>query len=55
MMGRGLWLLGSSGFPRLDEAAMAAIRKWSFKPAIRSSQPVQSWTRVQVAFKLENA
>jgi periplasmic protein TonB len=48
-------VLKSSGFPRLDEAAMAAIRKWAFKPAVQNSQPVQSWTRVQVAFRLENA
>jgi protein TonB len=45
----------SSGFPRLDEAAMQAIRKWAFKPAVQGGQAVQSWTRVQVAFKLENA
>ena len=25
-------VLNSSGFPRLDEAALAAIRKWAFKP-----------------------
>jgi len=48
-------VLKSSGFPRLDEAAMAAIRKWTFSPAMQNSQAVQSWTRVQVAFKLENA
>jgi periplasmic protein TonB len=45
----------SSGFPRLDEAAVAAIRKWAFKPAVQNGQPVQSWTRVAVSFKLENA
>ena len=44
----------SSGFPRLDEAAMEAIRKWAFKPAMQNSQAVQSWTRVQVAFQLQN-
>ena len=48
-------VLKSSGFPRLDTAAMEAIRKWAFKPAVQNSQPVQSWTRVQVAFQLENA
>jgi periplasmic protein TonB len=45
----------SSGFPRLDEAAVAAIRKWVFKPAMQSGQAVQSWTRVQVKFELKNA
>ena len=48
-------MLKSSGFPRLDEAAMTAIRKWAFKPAVQNSQPVQSWTRVQVTFELKNA
>lgn len=48
-------VLKSTGFPRLDEAAMTAIRRWAFKPAVQNSQPVKSWTRVAVAFKLENA
>ena len=48
-------VLKSSGFPRLDTAAMEAIRKWAFKPAVQNSQPIQSWTRVQVAFQLQNA
>lgn|GEM_PF-1675036 len=47
-------VLRSTGFPRLDDAAMTAIRQWMFTPALRSSQPVQSWTRVQVAFQLKN-
>jgi protein TonB len=48
-------VLKSSGFPRLDEAAITAIRKWSFSPAVQNSQPVKSWTRVQVTFNLQNA
>jgi len=47
-------VLNSSGFPRLDEAAMNAIRKWAFKPAMNAGQAVQSWTRVQVKFELKN-
>lgn len=46
-------VLKSSGFPRLDEAALTAIRKWSFSPAIQSGTAVKSWTRVSVAFRLE--
>jgi len=45
----------SSGFPRLDEAAVTAIRKWVFKPAMQAGQAVQSWTKVQVKFELKNA
>ena len=48
-------VLKSTGFQRLDAAAMEAIRKWAFKPAVQNSQAVQSWTRVQVAFQLQNA
>ena len=48
-------VLNSSGFPRLDEAALAAIKKWAFSPAMQSGQAVQSWTRVQVKFELQNA
>jgi periplasmic protein TonB len=48
-------VLRSSGFPRLDEAAVTAIHKWRFRAAVNNGQPVQSWTRVQVQFKLENA
>ena len=43
----------SSGFARLDQAAMDAIRRWVFKPAVQNSQPVRSWTKVQVTFRLE--
>lgn len=48
-------VVNSSGFPKLDEAAMNAIRKWAFKPAMSSGQAVQSWTKVQVKFELKNA
>jgi protein TonB len=48
-------VLKSSGFPRLDEAAVTAIRKWTFRAAVANGQATQSWTRVQVQFKLENA
>jgi len=48
-------VLKTSGFPRLDQAAMTAIRKWAFSPAVQNSQPVQSWTRVQVTFNLQTS
>jgi protein TonB len=52
---QGVEVLKSTGFPRLDKAAMEAIRKWMFSPAMQNGQAVQSWTRVQVAFQLQNA
>ncbi len=48
-------VLKSSGFPRLDEAAAQAIRKWTFVPPTRNGAKVQSWSRVQVRFELNNA
>ena len=42
----------SSGFPRLDAAALQAIRRWTFVPPTRNGQPVRSWSRVQVRFQL---
>jgi protein TonB len=48
-------VLKSTGFPKLDEAAMTAIRRWVFNAAVQNGQAVQSWTRVQVQFRLDSA
>lgn len=45
-------VLKSSGFPRLDDAAAQAIRKWKFVPPTRDGAPVRSYSRVQVRFEL---
>ena len=42
----------SSGFPRLDEAARDAVRRWKFVPAKRGSEPVQAWVRIPIPFIL---
>lgn len=42
----------SSGFARLDDAAAAAIRRWTFVPPTRGGVKVQSWSRVAVRFEL---
>jgi periplasmic protein TonB len=44
----------SSGHSRLDEAAVAAIRKWTFAPAMRGAQAVPAWTTVRVTFQLNS-
>lgn len=42
----------SSGFPRLDEAAVAAVRRWVFAPAMQDAVAVPTWTQVSVVFQL---
>jgi TonB family protein len=37
--------------PELDDAAIAAVRQWRFKPAMTKGQPVAVWVAVPVAFK----
>jgi protein TonB len=42
----------SSGFPLLDEAAVEAVRRWSFAPAEEAGVPVSSRVEVPVRFSL---
>ncbi len=44
----------SSGFPRLDEAALKhALRAWRFTPGTEDGAPVTAWHSVRVTFKIE--
>lgn len=43
----------SSGFERLDQAAIDAVRRWRFSPARRGAQPVAAYALVPVLFALE--
>lgn len=43
----------SSGFARLDEAAMSAVRKTRFKPYTEYGKPVAGWVRMPFPFELE--
>lgn len=43
----------SSGFSRLDQAAMAAVRDWKFAPARRGDGAFATWVIVPINFKLE--
>ncbi|MES1982953.1 MAG: energy transducer TonB [Pseudomonadota bacterium] len=42
----------SSGSPALDEAALAAVRKWRFVPARQGTEAVMAWVQVPIEFKL---
>lgn len=48
-------LLRTSGFERLDEAAIEAVKSWRFKPAQQGGEPVISWVEIPVKFILEEA
>lgn len=41
-----------SGFARLDSAALAAVRRWRFKPATRAGRPVPVQIEVPIRFQL---
>jgi len=45
----------SSGFTRLDDAAMQAVRRWRFQAARDASGPISAWTQVAITFKLTDA
>jgi periplasmic protein TonB len=42
-----------SGFRRLDEAAVGAVRRWKFIPARRSGDAVAAWVLVPITFHLK--
>jgi periplasmic protein TonB len=41
-----------SGYARLDEAALSAVRRWRFVPARRGDTPVAAWVLVPIRFSL---
>ena len=43
----------SSGSSRLDDAALAAVKKWRFKPYTENAQPMAGWALIPVIFELE--
>jgi TonB family protein len=42
-------LHASSGSPRLDESALATVRRWKFVPARRGAEPVAAWVLVPIS------
>ena len=45
-------IVKSSGFARLDQAAIEAVRRWRFIAATNGSQAVAAWTQVSITFRL---
>ena len=42
----------SSGFDRLDAAALAAVQQWRFVPAKRNNEAISAYVTVPISFKL---
>lgn len=49
-----LKLKQSSGFKRLDEAALQAVRTWKFVPAKRGNEAIPFWYVLPLSFDLTN-
>lgn len=49
---RDIQVAQSSGFERLDQAAIEAVRKWRFIAANSGSQAIAAWTQVSITFRL---
>ncbi len=47
-------LAKSSGRHVLDDAAIAAVKKWRFAPAKRGDTPVEGWVSFPIEFNLDN-
>lgn len=43
----------SSGFSRLDQAAMEAVRSWRFVPAQQAGKAVSAWVTIPISFSLK--
>ncbi|MFO1334225.1 MAG: energy transducer TonB [Piscinibacter sp.] len=50
---RQLQLLHSSGFARLDEAALEGVRQARFKPPTENGRAISGWARIPIPFELE--
>lgn len=50
---RMVQVLQSSGFARLDEAAVEGVRRARFKPYTENGTPTAGWARIPIPFELE--
>jgi len=47
-------MVSSTGNPALDGLALDAARRWTFRPATRDGQPVESYLRLRVEFDVSS-
>jgi len=43
----------TSGYSSLDEAAVAAVKKYRFLPALKNGKPIKRWVEQEFLFKIE--
>jgi periplasmic protein TonB len=51
---RDVNVVNSSGFERLDRAAIDAVKRWRFVAATDGSKSITAWTQVAITFQLKN-
>ena len=51
---RDVQVAKSSGFARLNEAAVAAVRQARFKPYVENGRPTAGWAFIPLVFDQEN-
>ena len=49
----GVELLEGSGYARLDQAALAAVRSWRFSPGTEDGAPARGTLDHRVTFRIE--
>jgi TonB family protein len=45
-------LVSTSGSPEVDQACIAALGQWKFKPAVRKGKIVRCWVQQSLLFKV---
>lgn len=50
-----LKLMQSSGFDRLDNAAIGSVLSWRFQPAQQDGKAVAAWTPIKIDYKLRES
>jgi len=53
-MPRQVQVSASSGYPRLDDAALLAVQKYRFKPYVDHGQPTAGWALIPFDFDLDS-